>query len=435
MPYRAALEKLKAAVRPYYLRWVYFPLFPYSRPPQFVQCWNYPYQALTEDLGGAGLRGGSRAPDLLFLPMTDWHTRMQRTQHLAMALAQLGHRCFYVNPHLGREFPRPYLLDRSNYVAEIAPAIYELHVHLPGEPVYHHRTLTPGEVRRVFEAASTLLRAAGSSRVVLVVSFPLWDDVARLLAARFRSPIVYDCHDHLAGFGDVAPQIVAAEPGLLADTGLAIFSSAQLMEQACADQARLRSRSILLRNAVSAGHFREPPAQTDTPVIGYAGALDRWFDLEAVEHAASRHPEWQFVLVGAVRDNRLLRLQNLPNVEFVGEVPYCDLPKQLARFTVGTIPFVVNPLTIATNPIKVYEYFARGIPVVSAPLPEVTSLGRLVYVAASPEEFVIQLESAVSENDPDLESERRRVAETESWRSRAETLLAEIRTRWPATTE
>ena len=79
------LRSVKEAVRPFYLRWLYFPLFRGSRPAHFQDCWTYPVDELNPAAGVP--------PELLFLPMTDWHTRIQRTQHLARTFAAAGHRC------------------------------------------------------------------------------------------------------------------------------------------------------------------------------------------------------------------------------------------------------------------------------------------------------------------------------------------------------
>ena len=74
------------------------------------------------------------------------------------------------------------------------------------------------------------------------------------------------------------------------------------------------------------------------------------------------------------------------------------------------------------HPVKMYEYFACGLPVVSSALGEVQRYSDLAYVAESPAEFVSQLERAVAEDDPAKRAARRQVAEQESWRSRCEAL-------------
>jgi hypothetical protein len=94
------------------------------------------------------------------------------------------------------------------------------------------------------------------------------------------------------------------------------------------------------------------------------------------------------------------------------------------RLHVGLIPFQVNDLTRAANPIKLYEYFSAGIPVVSTRLPEVEPFGDLVYVADDADSFAELVGAALTENSEDDRRMRRvGVAASETWEHRAECLL------------
>ena len=400
--------RLKELIRPYYLRWLYFRLFPERYPAHFRECWNFP--------DAAGPLGAGPDP-FLFLPMTDWHTRLQRTQHLARAIAARGRHCVILNPHLGREFPRPYLFSRGQRLLQLAPNLAELHVHLPLEPVFHHRMLSPGETDRI---CREIERLRPVSRFIQVVSFPVWSAVARRLRDRFGFPIVYDCHDWLGGFHGIAPELVQEEKRLIADSDLVLFSAASLQDKHEA------VRGLVLRNAVNSEWLSNLPAprKRGRVVVGYIGALDFWFDRAAVQIAAERHPDWEFRLIGRIEDPAVKQLRTLPNVQLLGEMPHEHLRQELARFTVATIPFIRNDLTLATNPIKLYEYFAFGLPVVSTNLPEIAPFERLTYLASTPDEFADQLEVAVAEDSPALRQERRDVAAQETWDARAGQLLA-----------
>src|ERR1700694_70898 len=164
-----ALSWLKETVRPYYLRWLYFPLRPQRRPQAFQDCWQYPFEKLGDSVR---LPEPPHLPDLLFYPMTDWHARIQRTQHLVRAFAALGFRCIYVNPHLGREFERPRVFDKDHRLAELEHNIFELHIRLPREPVYHDRLLTDREEETVVSAIRRILPER--ARVIQILSFPVW---------------------------------------------------------------------------------------------------------------------------------------------------------------------------------------------------------------------------------------------------------------------
>jgi glycosyltransferase involved in cell wall biosynthesis len=425
---RRYANRVKELLRPYYLRQLYFPLFPAAKPKFFQTCWQYPTKRLDSEWTDLTGRQDSRAPSFLFLPMSDWHARMQRTQHLAISLANLGHRCYYLNPHLGRQFPSLYLRDRGHRVSLIGDGLLELHLRLPREPVHHHRLLRHSENRVLTEAFAKIFHSIPKGGVVQIVSLPTWLEVAKELKTAHQFPIICDCHDLLEGFRDMDSAIVSAEKELFEVCDLAIFSSEYLQQLHLERLPALRNKHILLRNAADPFHFLPAAARnqsrplSDPRLVGYMGSLDDWFDIDCLERAAIARPGWRFRLLGRVEFPEIGRLRRLPNVEFYGEVPYAKLPGLLAEFDVAVIPFRKNKLTFCVDPIKLYEYFSCGLPVVSSRLPEVERFEDLVYLADTPAEFVSQIDKAASETDVALRWRRRDVALSESWTSRAEQL-------------
>jgi glycosyltransferase involved in cell wall biosynthesis len=420
-------HQVKEALTPYYLRWLYFTFVDGARPDSFRSCWDRPFRRLDEAaelLKGSNGSFGESDCAVIFYPMNDWHARIQRSQQLARALARLGHPVVYLNPHLGRQFERVRLLDRHHRVSCAEEGILELHVRLPREPVFHHRMLHDTESRVVADAVSRLVETASWKRAVQIVSLPIWMEASRQLRDRFGWPIVYDCHDFLAGLPNMSRALIAAESGVMGDSNLVLYSSHPLMKHH--ELSGVRARSLLLRNAVE-GQWTQPStpheeAASTRWVAGYVGAIGPWFDTEAVRRAAQSNPEFDFVLAGRVENPEVWHLKELPNVSLLGEVPHADLPQLLARFKVGLIPFLLNDLTRATNPIKLYEYFSFGLPVVSTRLPEVEAFAQEVYLCSDPAEFAAQVRRAMLEEDEDLRRRRKRIAETETWRARAKAL-------------
>ena len=94
------MSALKDWLRPYYLKWLYFRLKDSNKPDYFRDCWNFPNYHLDSSVKNLLPPPGAES-DVLILPMTDWHTRIQRSQHLARAFAAVGRRSFYLNLHLG----------------------------------------------------------------------------------------------------------------------------------------------------------------------------------------------------------------------------------------------------------------------------------------------------------------------------------------------
>ena len=402
-------------LRPYG-RLAYYAVFPTRRPSYFRKPWTYPGSRL-----GASIRylPDAAKPVYFFLPMCDWHSRMQRSQHMATALAEHGAQAVYVNPHLGLEYARPFCFDPHTRVARIAPGIFELHVHLPREHELHTRPLTCAESARVTHELGRLIQAAGIRNAALLVSFPAWISSAEALSSRYGFPIVYDCHDWLPGFGRIAPALLDQEADLFRLADLVVFSS-PLLEQRAVDRHGPIRRTLLLRNAVQS--FAAPAHQVSPSrpkTIGYIGALDHWLDIDAIAAVARDHPGWRVILAGRIEDRRVLQLETFSNVVFTGEIPYSAVPAQLENFDVAMIPFLLNDLTLATNPIKLYEYFSFGLPVVSSRLPEVEQYRNLVYIASTPGDF--SSISAVA-----MREQRIRTARQETWEVRAKQLVHSI---------
>ena len=428
MPVGDFLSSARERLRPFYLKHLFFPIFPDRKPPYFNECWKYPHLSLPA--GAPRLAQPGRAkPDILFLPMNDWHTRIQRSQHFAKAMAARGHRCFYVNPHLGRQFPSTRRLNDRVRIGFLAENIYEIHIHIHSEPVFHHRPFTADENREIEEALALVARSFHAPETVQMVSFPVWTEAAERLRRRFGFPIVYDCHDRLDGFTRVGRSVLGLEADLIEASDLIVYSSDVLFRDSESSPAASRKPRLLLRNAVEERRLSQViPIRRgmNPPVIGYAGALDTWFDIEAVELAAAKHPDWRFRLIGRVECEQVRRLARLPNIEFTGEKPYSELPRMMAEMSVALIPFRLNKLTEATDPIKLYEYLGAGLPVISSRLPDLERFAEHVYFYDQPGELGTRIATALREYD-DADSRIRTAAvRKETWSARCETLAAEV---------
>lgn len=271
---------------------------------------------------------------------------------------------------------------------------------------------------------------ADSNGGICIVQHPFWVDVA---SAVTNSSLVYDCMDHHAGFENNAPDVLEAERRLVSGSDLLVVTSSWL-DQELAPCNRHRA---LIRNAADYEHFARPPGRTyrdpaGRRILGYYGAIAEWFDIGLVRRLAEAIPEALVLLVGNDTVDAHGQLSDLPNVQFTGEVPYANLPYYLYAFDVALLPFRVMPLTLATNPVKVYEYLSAGKPVVSVDLPEIAQFGGLVARAADTEGFVAAARMLLdAPSEPALVEARRSFARDQTWAHRARE-LDEALSRLPA---
>lgn len=314
------------------------------------------------------------------------------------------------------------------FLTRLEPRVFEIHVRLPLEPVFHHRLLKRSEATRISEVISSVADAFGSQRLVQLVAFPVWFDIALDLRTKRKFPVVYDCHDYLPGFEGIAGDILETEERVFRESDLTICSSDALVARA-REHAVPDDRLLLLRNAAAVEDFAgiaRPIGPRHPTVIGYVGALDSWFDIESVATAAGRHADWRIELIGRIENLAVENLRSFSNVHFVGEVPYQDLPKYLSAFSLAVIPFLNDALTRATDPIKAYEYLAAGLPVLSARLPELYRLRDVISFYDNPDDFIRQAESLLATDSPALAQRRTEVARGETWSARCEVLAPHL---------
>ena len=243
--------------------------------------------------------------------------------------------------------------------------------------------------------------------------------------------ILYDCVDEVSGFSDVADvtRVLREERDLATNSSTVIVTSQALHQKL----SKLNSNCFYVPNGAEVNHFLEATKVNENvpelehlphPIIGYHGAISDWFDVELVCRLAEVHPEYSVLLIGPVNVGSE-KFKKHPNIILLGVKKYEVLPKYLAYMDVCLIPFKINKLTLAVNPIKLYEYLAAGKPVVSTALPEVyNNTSEFVYVGRNEEDFIRKVEEAVDEpNKPGYEAMvARRIgfAEESSWDKRVE---------------
>jgi len=257
---------------------------------------------------------------------------------------------------------------------------------------------------------------------VLITTFPCTVDTFRTV--RRETTQIYYCVDEWAELPGLHPwRWRTMEKELLELVDGSAFTSRDLMQRKCHDKP-----GLYLPHGVDFEHFsREGTNETTSelfaslpkPVVGFFGTVDSWVDMGVIASLAKRFPQFSFVIIGRSLIS-LEMFQGLDNVHILGPVPYTDLPRHARCFDVGLIPFVLNDLTQAVNPLKLMEYFALGIPVISTRLPDILDMPGPLFFASTYEEFGDQLETVLSLDLATLKKEARETAKKNSWETRTE---------------
>ena len=334
---------------------------------------------------------------VVFPPGLGWRIQLfQRPQQLALALARQGALVFYIEP------VHP---SSAKGFHPLGENIYLCHV-----PVGTFSVLTE-----------------------LYVHAMTWN--ARFIKHFNQPRIIYDYVDNLDAFEDSRARL-ESDHRLMMRTAWLVVATAKLLFE---EVFEIRSDALLVPNGVDYAHFSPEnqkvswpvPGDLTTilankkPVIGYHGALARWFDFELFEKVANQREDLNFVLIGPDLDGSLQNsgLLKLQNIYWLGVKTYQQLPAYVASFDVAVIPFKLNEITHATSPIKLYEYLAAGKPVVITPMQESASLNAALS-ADGADEFCHKLDQALQLRD-DLQylSQLRQIALENTWDKRALQIL------------
>lgn len=318
--------------------------------------------------------------DLVCLSHLRWDFVYQRPQHLLSRCARARRVFFVEEPVRGDALPRLECSRRDCGVTVVVP-------HVP-------RDLDDEETEMILSSlVDDLIGGQRLGHYVLWYYTPMALGFTRHLVP---AATVYDCMDELSGFWGAPRALRERERDLLRSADL-VFTGGRSLYEA---KRALRPSAHLFPSSIDASHFRrarglqpEPPDQAELgrPRLGYFGVIDERLDLELLAAAADLRPDFTFVMIGPVAKIDRAALPRRPNIHYLGQKPYAELPAYIAGWDVALMPFARNDSTRFISPTKTPEYLASGRPVVSTSIRDVVEpYGRegLVAIADAPADFV-----------------------------------------------
>ncbi|QDK79735.1 glycosyltransferase family 1 protein [Spirosoma sp. KCTC 42546] len=199
------------------------------------------------------------------------------------------------------------------------------------------------------------------------------------------------------------------------------------------DKSAVQPQTYCVKNGANFDLFNKtrqlaqehPP---EKPIVGYLGSADNRVNIDLMEHCARTMPDVDFQFIGEVHEPLLpQRLSNFPNVTFIPPHQPAELPPLLAKWSVGVIPFVCNKHTYTIYPLKINEYLAAGLAVVSTPFSILDDFDGVIELADTPEKFAQALRRALADKDPKRVQQRVDMAHRNSWTERAHEFEAVIK--------
>ena len=375
---------------------------------------------------------GMTGEDIVTLSTQDWHDLWTRKQRFMLQFARQGNRVLYVETQYHwvtylRQFSRQW---RRIYLFVLGPRRVAPNLYIYTPPLLLPAFQIFPWLAAINNFALAFFLRAAMNRVG-IESPILW------LYSHFNHPLIkklgckralYECVDEFSGArGLIKPEVAAAlEAETLRSVDLAIVTAPSLKSS----KLNYNRNIFVVPNAANVAHFGK--ALTDglsepadlkpipRPRLVFLGAVAYWVDLELLRFVALNRPSWNIVFIGPVAVD-VGAFRGLDNVYLLGRRPYDELPNYLAWCDIALNPYVVDSVAENCSPLKLYEYLASGLPIVSTEMPEARRFDGLVAIARSYEQYLETLDDILgwSQEQKDLHRQSaRRAAAGHSWESR-----------------
>lgn len=326
-----------------------------------------------------------------------WDFVYQRPQHLLSRIAR-NRRVFFIEEPVQDTDNRPHLELNTP-----APNVVVARPHTP----LASWGFTDEHFPHVADLVAGLIEQQELTDYVVWLYTPMALPLAQTLRPR---TVVFDVMDELSAFAGAPQEMKDREAATLAWADVVFTGGPSLYRAKLGRHENLHC----FPSSVDAAHFasaREVEEASDQahlphPRLGFYGVIDERMDLGLLDSLAASHPEWQIVILGPVVKIDRTLLPKGPNLHFLGQRQYSELPSYLAGWDVCLLPFALNESTRFISPTKTLEYMAAELPILSTPIADVAEpYGEIVYLGRTPEEFAAACARALSA--PADERERR----------------------------
>ncbi len=362
----------------------------------------------------------------------DWGRFPSTTQHIARVLLE-HNRIMWIGS-MGHRKPKISLQDVKRIFEKLKGILKKNESNKETEVIKVNPVIIPlhdSKIVRKINAKSlknSIIQAINKNeftKPIIISSSPL---IGNILGSFGETSSHYFCLDDYSQFDGAFDSMINLENEMLKKISCTFAVSDYLVES----RIPKSGYSYFLPQGVSVEHFvkqknKIPDAVKElrAPIVGFFGLVSEWIDLNLIVYSARSLPDITFIIIGKPSVDVSI-FKKYKNIVFLGEIPFKELPLYASAFDLGIIPFVVNELTIACNPLKLLEYLSLSIPVVSTKLPEVEKFSDVVLISAAYDDFVEAIRTELKNDSKEKQLKRRNTAERFSWQSIAKDISEAI---------
>lgn len=283
----------------------------------------------------------------------------------------------------------------------------------------------------------------------LMVASQLWSDIRKTDVVWVTHPflyrflvffnfsnnvkLVYDCMDDVLEFPDTVNNVSRRKSMLELERALVskskiVFSTSHYLSEKLKIRYGSDLNPKLVNNAINIDSFTKKSHEElpevivkcfrdDCVNIVYVGTISSWLDLDLIRKSIGIQDKLNYILVGPSE----ISLQNEERLNFPGPIKHELVPALLKRADVLTMPFILNELILAVNPVKLYEYIYSNKPIVSVRYEETEQFSPYVMLYKNEEEYLKIMQQLVLGDFPVLDVDcNQSFVKNNTWNKRIE---------------
>jgi glycosyltransferase involved in cell wall biosynthesis len=357
----------------------------------------------------------------------DWGVHPSSCQHIFKIIAK-KHQIIWVNT-IGTREPTLSIYDFQKAITKIRKMLFpdKQHSTLDNDNIIVIQPLMlpffslPGikSINKfsVIRAVKKTMKNIGMINPINVITAPNAHEYIGHLNEIFT--VYYSVDDFSEWPGLNKNKVQAMEMSLIKKSDVFIASSTLLIKRI----ENFGKEAHLLTHGVELSLFTKPVLSEHKllkniphPRIGYFGLFDGRSDINLLLDISSRLPSISIIITGEIETD-IHELQNKTNIYFTGKIPYSEIPQMAHGWDICILPYKINRLTDAMQPLKIKEYLATGKPIISTPLNELKVFSNYIYLADTTEKWIQAIEMILDgKQDKDKQID---YIKKESWESKA----------------
>ncbi len=270
----------------------------------------------------------------------------------------------------------------------------------------------------------------------LWVFYPGHQPIVQLFDRSFS--VIYDCVDFFDGKGSHFPNPLNLEKKLILSSNFFFVNSRSLFKI----HKNLRIPIMVpqgfnksINNAIDLIDTRF----TNKKIIGYVGGINHRLDYDLLYQLVLNNPKYLFVFVGPIQPmesimnysvlkKKINKLLDLDNFLLFQDIAKDRVFSFITKFDIGIIPYDKSmEFNKFSFPMKIFEYFYAGIPVVSTHIEELEYYRKYVKIADNLKDWQESIQAIFSQPWPErFKKEQKNLCEANSWERKISYILREL---------